>query len=408
MGRRVVVTGMGAASPIGNTIDDVVDSLLEERGGIAIVPEWERYRGMLTRLNAPVTGLELKFPRKQIRTMGRVSLLSLHATLQALEDSGLDRAQLSSGAAGVSYGSTHGSSTAMEKTLSPLFREDPTLEYLASSSYVKFMSHTCAANLAVYFSVRGRIYTTCSACTSGSQGVGYGYEAVRNGEHDIMICGGAEEMHPIHAGVFDVMFATSTNYNDQPDVSPRPYDKDRDGLVVGEGAGTLILESLEHARVRGADIHAEVVGYGTNCDGMHATSPSRDGMANAMRLALDSASMKPDAIDYINGHGTATELGDIAESHATHAVFGEGIALSSTKSYTGHTLGACGALESIFCIEALKRGFLPPTRNLDTPDDRCAPLDYVTEVRRADLDVVMNNNFAFGGINTSLIFERFD
>lgn len=406
MRRRVVVTGMGLTSPIGNTPDEVVQNLEELRGGVSVIEEWARYKGMLTRLHAPVTDLALKYPRKQVRTMGRVSLLALYATEQALADAGLARDELGAGNVGISYGSTHGSSSAMENTLTPLFSETPTLEYLASSSYVKFMSHTCAANLAIYFGVKGRIHTTCSACTSGSQGVGYGYEAVRDGFHDVMICGGAEEMHPIHAGVFDVMFATSTNFNDRPELSPRPYDKDRDGLVVGEGAGTLILESLEHAQARGAKIHAEIVGYGTNCDGMHATSPSRDGMAGAMRLALQSASLEPDAIQYVNGHGTATELGDIAESHATNAVFGERVPISSTKSYTGHTLGACGAVESVFCIEALKQGFMPPTRNLETPDDRCAPLDYVREVRREDLDVIMNNNFAFGGINTSLIFRK--
>jgi 3-oxoacyl-[acyl-carrier-protein] synthase II len=184
------------------------------------------------------------------------------------------------------------------------------------------MSHTCAANLGQFFQIRGRVIPTCSACTSGSQGVGYGYEAVRYGKQTLMVAGGAEELHVIDAAVFDIMFATSTR-NDVPKTTPRPFDRDRDGLVVGEGAGTLILEDLEHALARGARIYAEIVGYGTNCDGNHVTSPSQDGMAKVMELALADAGLTPEQIGYVNAHGTSTEVGDIAESGATHQVFGE-------------------------------------------------------------------------------------
>ncbi|HWB75159.1 MAG TPA: beta-ketoacyl synthase N-terminal-like domain-containing protein, partial [Nannocystaceae bacterium] len=215
-----------------------------------------------------------------------------------------------------------------------------------------------------------------------------------------------EELHELHAAVFDVMYATSTKYNDQPDKSPRPYDAARDGMVVGEGAGTLVLEELDHAVRRGARIHCELVGFGTNCDGMHATSPSVEGMAGAMQRALDDAGISARDVDYVNGHGTATELGDIAETHATLQVLGNGVPLSSTKSYTGHTLGACGAIESVFAIRSLTDGFAPPTRNLDEIDPRCAAIDYVRELRELQLDCVMNNNFAFGGINTSLLFAK--
>jgi 3-oxoacyl-[acyl-carrier-protein] synthase II len=277
---------------------------------------------------------------------------------------------------------------------------------MPSSSYFKFMSHTVAANLAVYFGVRGRIQTTCSACTSASQGIGFGYEAIKYGLQDVMICGGAEELHELHAATFDVMFATSTKYNDRPEMSPRPYDAQRDGLVVGEGAGTLVLEEYEHAKARGAAIHAELVGYATNCDGIHATAPSNEGIAAVIRMALADDALEPSAIDYVNGHGTGTEQGDIAETHATAAVFGPNVPISSTKSYTGHTLGACGAIEAIFCLLAMRDGFLPPTRTLTQLDPRCAVLDYVREPRRTNPTTVMSNNFAFGGINTSLIFRR--
>jgi len=208
--------------------------------------------------------------------------------------------------------------------------------------------------------------------------------------------------------VFDLMLAATTHFNDKPDQSPRPFDRDRDGMVVGEGAGTLVLEEYEHAVQRGATIHAEVVGFGTNCDGQHATSPSIEGMAGAMQRALADARLQPDAIDYVNGHGTATELGDIAETHATARVLGPGVAISSTKSYTGHTLGGCGAIESVFAIASMNAGMMPPTRNLDEVDPRCATLDYVRELREQPLVRVMNNNFAFGGINTSLVFAKVD
>ena len=407
MSRRVVVTGMGIVSPIGNSCEDVTQGLRDRRSGIVTMPQWGAYQGINTRL-AGVVDIAFDYPRKRVRTMGRVSMLAFHATEQALAAARLPTGCLTGGRAGVAYGSTHGSSSAMEEALSRLFGGERTFSGMASSSYFKFMSHTAAANLAVALGVRGRVYTTCSACTSGSQAIGYGYEAIAAGQQDVMLCGGAEEMHVIHAAVFDVMYATSTRYNERPSASPRPYDRARDGLVVGEGAATLVLESLEHARDRGATIYGEIIGYGTNCDGMHAAAPSVEGMVDAMKLALACAGLDPGRIDYVNGHGTATDAGDLAESQATRRVFDRAVPISSTKSYTGHTLGACGAIESVFCLQAMREGFLPPTRTLDDIDERCADLDYVRDLRLGRLQVVMNNNFAFGGINTSLIFAAYE
>jgi 3-oxoacyl-[acyl-carrier-protein] synthase II len=268
------------------------------------------------------------------------------------------------------------------------------------------MSHTCAANLAQYFGIQGRVVSTCAACVSASQAVGTGYELIKHGLQDMVLCGGADEMHYTHVVVFDLLYATSTN-NTRPDCSPRPFDAARDGLVVGEGAGTVVLESLEHALAREAQIYAEVIGYGTNCDGTHVTQPSARGMARAMRLALEDAALEPGAIDYINAHATATVMGDIAESDATAEIFGERTPISSTKGHTGHTLGACGAIEIAFGIAMMREGFVPPTRNLDEVDPRCRPLEYVRgEPRAMKLDTFMSNNFAFGGINTSLIVRR--
>lgn len=408
MTRRVVITGVGLASPIGNDFETIVDALKQQRHGIVFMPQWEEFQGLRTRLAGLVTGLDLekRYPRKKVRTMGRVALLSTYATEQAVTDAGLTPEDLENQQTGIAYGSTHGSSTAQEKFCSGLFATH-SLKGLEGSTYLKFMSHTCAANLAQYFGTKGRIIPTSSACTSGSQAIGYGYEAIRSGQQDIMLCGGAEEMHFTHAVIFDIMYATSVRYNDRPEYGARPYDKERDGLVVAEGAGTVVLESLERAEERGAPIYAEVIGYGTNCDGSHVVSPSAEGMGAVIDLALRDAAIPAEAIDYINAHGTGTEAGDIAESQAVHKIMGDRVPLSSTKSYTGHTLGACGAIEAIFCLAMLRDKFISCQRNLIEVDERCAPLNFLRgDTRAADLRTVMSNNFAFGGINTSLIFRR--
>jgi len=225
-----------------------------------------------------------------------------------------------------------------------------------------------------------------------------------------MLAGGSEELDVTATTVFDTLFATSSD-NDAPETTPRPFDASRNGLVIGEGGCTLVLEDLDHALARGATIHAEIVGYGTNSDGQHVTQPNAATMAQAMRLALEDAGLPPDAIAYVNAHGTATEHGDIAETTATHAVFGERMPISSLKSYTGHTLGACGALEAWVTLEMLREGWFHPTANLRNVDPRCGALDYILPGeagggRLIDGEYAMSNNFAFGGINTSLVLRR--
>ncbi len=401
--RRVVVTGVGIVSPIGNSLTAASASLREGRHGIVRSESWSNIEHLRTRLSAPVVGLTLSYPRKKVRTMGRVALLSLAATEQALAQSGLPVDVLHRPSTGIAYGSTHGSSSANEEWSQKILGSK-SLAGIQSTEYIKFMSHTCAANLAIYYGVTGRVISTCSACVSASQAIGTGAETIRAGRADIMICGGAEELHVSHAAVFDIMYATDSRHNDVPDRASRPFDKQRDGLVVGEGAGTLVLESYEHASARGATILAEVLGYGTNCDGTHVTSPSQAGMAGAMKLALADASLAASSIDYVNAHATATEVGDIAESHATALVLSDQVPISSTKSFTGHTLGACGAIEAAFCIAMMREGFMAPNRTLEAVDERCAHLAYVgREARDAKLRICMSNNFAFGGINTSLI-----
>jgi len=333
--------------------------------------------------------------------------MAVYATELALIDAGLlDHPCLRNGQTGIAYGSCAGSYDAIADFGNMLINH--ATDGLNATSYVRMMSHTAAVNIGLFFGINGRVYTTSSACTSSSQGIGYAYEAIKYGKQQVMIAGGADELSAAEAAVFDTLFATSLR-NDAPDKSPRPFDRDRDGLVIGEGAGSFVLEELAHAQARGARIYAEVVGYGTNSDGLHVTQPDSASMQTAMRLALEDAELQPGAIGYISAHGTATEHGDIAESQATFALFGGQTPISTMKSYTGHTLGACGALEAWVAIMMMNAGWFHPTANLDLVDPACAELDYIQgDIRRLDCEYVMSNNFAFGGINTSLIFKRAD
>ncbi|MET3107116.1 3-oxoacyl-[acyl-carrier-protein] synthase II [Oxalobacteraceae bacterium GrIS 2.11] len=407
--RRVAVTGMAGISPLGNDWASVQQRLRQYRNAIVTMPEWSDYEGLNTQLGAPAVAFDLseKYNRKALRSMGRVSIMATRASELALLDAGLlDSALLKSGQMGISYGSSAGTPSAIGDF--GRMMEERSTKGINATTYIKMMAHTAPVNIGVFFGVTGRIITTSSACTSGSQGIGYAYEAISSGRQIAMIAGGAEELCATEAAVFDTLFATSVK-NDAPASTPRPFDVERDGLVIGEGAGSLILEDLEHARARGARIYAELVGFGTNCDGCHVTQPNTATMKIAMQLALDDAGIFPSAIGYINAHGTGTEQGDIAESHATAQLFGNRTPVSSLKSYMGHTLGACGALEAWLSIEMMRAAWFAPTINLSSVDPRCADLDYVMgEGRKLQCEYVMSNNFAFGGINTSLIFKKIE
>ena len=362
---------------------------------------------MHTKLCCLVDGFKVPedFTRKITRSMGKVAIMSVATARQALEDSGLINDEIiSSEQTGVSYGSSSGSIDSIVDFYSMNVNKE--VKNLNSGSYIKMMSHTSAVNISIYFKTKGRLIPTSSACTSGSMGIGYAYETIKSGAQTIMITGGADEYSPSNIGVFDTLFATSVK-NDTPKLTPSPFDKDRDGLVLGEGAGTLILEEYEHAKVRGANIYAEIVGFGTNTDGEHITNPNKNTMAEVMKLALKSANLTSRDIGYINAHGTGTINGDIAESQATYDVFENKCPISTIKSYTGHTLGACGSIEAILGIEMMNNNWFPPTLNLKNIDKRCAKLDYIiNEPRTLETKFFMSNNFAFGGINTSLIFKR--
>jgi 3-oxoacyl-[acyl-carrier-protein] synthase II len=405
--KRVVVTGMAGITSLGSDWPAIETHFSANRSGIRRMHEWDRFTELNTRLAGPVDDFSVPrhWTRKQLRSMGRVSKLSVRAAEQALEHAGLlSDPSIRDGRMGVACGSSTGSTEEIKAFGNMLLNS--VADGLNANSYIRMMPHTTAANISIFFGLTGRVIPTSSACTSGSQGIGYAYEAIKFGRLPMMLAGGAEELCATEAMVFDALYATSLQ-NDAPHTSPRPYDSARDGLVIGEGAGMLVLEELEHALARGATIHAELIGFGSNADGQHATKPEQATMRRAMELALEDANLQPDAIGYVNGHGTATEQGDIAETLATQSLFGSRMPISSQKSFLGHTLGACGALESWFSIEMMNRDRYIHTLNLDSIDPRCGELDYLIGAPRVmQHEYVMNNNFAFGGINTSLIFRR--
>lgn len=405
--KRVVITGMGGVTAIGSRWDEIEAALRAGRNAVRRMPEWDYFSSLHTRLACPLPSFETPagYPRKKTRSMGTVSLYAVRASELALLDAGLaDDPTIADGRMGVAYGSSSGSVQPIRAFGTML--ETGSMRDVTSNSYVQMMPHTAAVNVSLFWDLKGRIIPTSCACASGSQAIGYAYEAISTGKQTLMLAGGAEELSGPAVAVFDTLYATSTR-NDTPELTPRPFDAQRDGLVVGEGASTLVLEEYEHARARGAAIHAEVVGFGCNSDGAHMTQPTAATMAHAMRIALADAQLSPEAIAYVNAHGTSTDRGDVAESAATAAVFGGAMPISSLKSYVGHTLGACGSLEAWWTIEMMKRNWYAPTLNLTTVDPACAPLDYIMgEGREIDAEYVMSNNFAFGGINTSLIFKR--
>jgi len=405
--RRVVVTGMAGVTALGTSCADIRTAFADGRTGVRFMPEWDRYADLNTRIAAPVDGFTGgdRYPRKKTRTMGRVALMAVYASEQALASAGLlDNPVIRGGRTGVAYGSSFGSPDAVSGFYE--LRAGGSSRHVNATSYIQMMSHTALVNIGLFFGVTGRVIPTSSACTSGSQGIGYAFEAIRWGKADVMIAGGAEELDVTDSAVFDTLYATSTK-NDQPATTPRPFDRDRDGLVIGEGACTLILEELEHARARGAPILAEIVGFACNSDGSHVTQPQGATMAGAMRLALEDVGLPPEAIGFVSGHGTATEWGDVAESQATREVFGSATPIHSLKGHFGHTLGACGAIEAWLSIEMMREGWFCPTANLVNVDPRCADLDFLTgEPRRIGVEYLMSNNFAFGGINTSMIIKN--
>jgi len=405
--RRVAITGIGIVSSLGHDFESAFNRLKTPRNCVAVSADLDGYKGLKTRLWAPCGYRRPpEYDRKTVRTMSPVSEMALFATERALEAAGLAGSpELKGGRLGVAYGSCSGGVEANLDFASILVSRE--VRNVTSSTYLKMMPHTAAVNLSVHFGTTGRLLPTGTACTSGSLAIGEAYETIACGKQDVMIAGGAEEFSVTQVAVFDTLFATSQK-NSAPETTPRPFDIGRDGLVIGDGAATLILEEMDRARARGAKIFAEVAGFGTNTDGRHVTQPDSGTMAKAISLALADAAVDPSAIGYVNAHGTATTLGDAAEGKATESVFGRmAVPVSTIKGYTGHTLGACGAIEAAMTIAMMNDGWFAPNLNLTEPDPACGENDFITgEGRSVDTEFAVSNNFAFGGVNTSLVFRR--
>lgn len=404
---RVVITGIGVHAPLGDDPDTIFEAILAGRNGVVPMPAWAEIEDLTTAVGAAVPGFDGRhLPRKVRRTMGRIAQMAASAAQRAATHAHLDEELLTGGRTSVVVGSTGGSARAEADFWGDILQKG-SARGIRSTLFFQAMAHTAAANVALLLGCTGELLSTNAACASSSQAIGVGAERIRLGKADVVLAGGAEELHVSGGAIFGSLQAATAQTD--TDATPRPFDAGRDGIVVGEGAGIVVLERLEHARMRGVPILGEVLGYGTSCDARHMAAADPAGMIAAVERCLeDAAHVEPDAvargIDYINAHATGTRTGDAAEASALHELFGDGIPVSSTKGHLGHTLGACGVIESIVCLEAMRRGIIPPTRNLVTPD--VAPLQLPTEPVERELRTVLNTNFAFGGVNSVLLLGR--
>ncbi len=406
--RRVVITGTGSITALGNSMDELLNSIENRVCGTQQMPEWDRYKGLQSLVGAPATLPDIKtIPRKMRRSMGRMSLLAVFAADEALKAAKIEKDAITNERYGCVAGSTMGSAEALNDTFETML-PDHDLSLLSSMSFFKCISHTVSMNLAQYLGITGRVMATSAACASSLQAMGTGFELIRYNKQDLVLCGGAEELHPTVTGSFDILFATSTKFNDQPENTPRPFDKNRDGLVCGEGAGILVLEELEHAKKRGANILAEVIGYNTCGSGNHVSQPDRQAMIQCMNSALMDASIKPEEIDFISAHATATLQGDNEEAAAIFKVFGSKTPVNSLKGYLGHTLGASGAIELAASIEMMNKSIIYPTLNLDDVDEKCSMINHVKTKFNKNINFILKNCFAFGGINASIICKKYE
>lgn len=408
---RVVITGMGAISPFGAGVKSLLSGLYQMRSAVSYCPEMKSVGGLRSLVAAMVPDVDARhIPRKYRRSMSNMSIFAVLAAEEAMQQGGVGSQQCESGRLGVAVGSTLASAAVTEDFFND-FSRDHSLERMKTSLFFKIMNHSCAANVAQTFSIRGRLLAPAAACATGSQAIGYGYEMIAAGYQDMMLCGGADEHHPLTSATFDIMNAASIAYNDDPHHTPRPFDARRDGMVCGEGSGILLLESLPSALERGARILGEVVGFASLTDTGNIANPDSAVMTDCMRLALDNAGVEAEQVGYVNAHATGTEYGDIAESKAIAAVVGATTAVSSLKGHLGHTLAASGALETIATLDMLHSARVVPTLNLDEVDPRCAALNYectgLRDNENGTLDFALKNNFALGGVNTSLVFRRY-
>ena len=409
MKRRVVITGCSAIIPIGQTKKDILFNLENAVSGVKTLKD----DGLLTKLiHCKVFGtidykVEYDFKRIFRKTMGPVSFYACKTAQKALENSGLDHNFITSGKLGVAFGSTHGSPTVQRSIYKTFFSESrKELSSIGAVDYLKSMTHTTAVNITKMFGITGRVISSSTACTTSSQSIGFGYEMIKYGMQDAMLCGGADEYDTTTVAVFDNLLACSTNFNDTPNLTPRPFDVKRDGLVVGEGAGTVILEEYEFAKKRGADILGEIIGFSCNNNGGDLILPNKNGITQTIKLALLDAKINPTDIDFISAHATATKMGDVIEAQAIYDVYKDIPFVTGLKSYNGHTMGSCGAVETIISLYMMEKGFIAPTLNLENIDERCSMIRHTTKLTESKIKNAAIQNFAFGGVNTCIILRN--
>ena len=401
----VVVTGIGIISPLGHGYEPLMTALLAGESGVREVPELAKVGGLRSRLAATVEGVDPKqIPRKIRRSMSNMSIYAYLASQQALEMAGYPNEQLSSGRTGVVIGSTLGSTETSENFFADFFR-DYSLERMKTGLFFQLMGHSCAANVAQSLGITGRVLAPSAACATSCQAIGYAYEQILFGRQDAVLCGGADEFHPLTVATFDMMNAASTGYNQQPGESPRPFDSARDGVVCGEGSGILLLEKKSNAEARGATILAEIIGFATTSDTSSIANPDVGAMHECMCLALENAGVAARELDYINAHATGTLQGDVAEAQAIHRLVGDQVPVSSLKGHLGHTMAASGSIELSASIGMMRRGELVPTRNLSQIDERCSGLLHLQRNQKSEPKFILKNNFAMGGINATVVIR---
>jgi len=402
--KRVVITGYGVVTPIGYSVPEMMTSLAA--GACAtktMPPEWNRYGKLRCQVGATIELRDAKaIPREKRRTMSPMSIYAVQASQQALAQAGIDGTSLATNdRIGCVMGSTTGSPIAITNTYELLLGKN---EYmmLGASEFFRCVSHTVALNVAQYYGIKGIVSAASAACASGLQCVGVAYDLIRLGRQDVVLCGGGEEVHETTVGSFDILYAASSKFNDSPSQTPRPFDKDRDGLVVGEGSGVIVLEDYDHAVNRGANILAEVVGYHTCSNGTHVSQSDDASMKTCMLTTLEHAGLKPADVGYVSAHATGTTQGDAAEARALGAVFGPDVPVSSLKGNMGHTLGSSGPIELAATIEMMRTGTIYPTHNLREVDVDCRGINHVQTTTSRRFNAFLKNSFAFGGINSAI------
>ena len=410
MERRVVITACSAITPIGHGKEQITESLLSGKSGIKPLREDELIsRFIHSRVYGTVDyPVSYDFKRQHRKTMGPVAYYACQVAKEVLEQAGLPQEFVTSGNLGIAFGSIHGSPTVQRDIYKIFFeaKDKASYQVIGAVDYLKSMVHTTAVNISKMFGITGRIISSGTACTTSSQSIGYGYEAVKYGLQEAMLCGGADEYDTITVAVFDNLLACSTAFNDQPHRTPRPFDKLRDGLVVAEGAGAVMLEEYEFAKKRGATILAELIGFACNSNGGDLILPNLGGITKTLHLGLKNAGISASELDLVSAHATATKMGDIIEAQAISAVFGNHPYVIALKSYIGHTMAACGAIETIMALHMMEEGFIAPTINLEDIDERCAMIKHVQKVLQHPVKTAAIQNFAFGGVNTILLIRK--